>query len=132
MGHSEAEKIMKNMRKISLVGLAAFVVALGIAGSASAKTTSKTYSGKVESVAASTFELKVGSRKYTIEIDANGKINGYYGSLFYGIEPTHERIDPLFQKLGIDKNKGDGLLVVGTTGNYMPRKEHLRRYKGFC
>lgn len=47
------------------------------------------------------------------QIDKNGVIKGYYGRLFYGIEPTHNEIDPLFQSLGIDKNNGDGLLVVG-------------------
>ncbi len=47
-------------------------------------------------------------------IDSNGVIKGYYGGLFYGEEPSHQQVDFLFKKLGIDLYQGDGLLVIGT------------------
>jgi len=47
------------------------------------------------------------------QIDKNGLVKGYYGGLFYGEEPTHEKISPLFRNLGMKLNDGDGLLVVG-------------------
>ena len=47
------------------------------------------------------------------KIDENGIIKGYYGGLFYGIKPTHQKVDPLFQKLGVNLENGDGLLVIG-------------------
>lgn len=46
-------------------------------------------------------------------IDGNGVVKGYYGGLFYGQEPHHSKVDPLFQKLGVNLHNGDGLLVVG-------------------
>ncbi len=46
-------------------------------------------------------------------IDGNGVVKRYYGGLFYGQEPHHPQIDPLFKRLGVDLCKGDGLLVIG-------------------
>ena len=47
-------------------------------------------------------------------IDKNGVVKGYYGSLFYGKEPFHERISPFFKEiLEMDLYKGDAVLVVG-------------------
>ena len=40
-------------------------------------------------------------------------VKGYYGGLFYGEEPHHKNIDPLFKKLGVNLHNGDGLLVTG-------------------
>ena len=48
------------------------------------------------------------------KIDENGVIRGHYGGLFYGEEPYHERVSPIFkEKLGMDLHKGDAVLVVG-------------------
>ena len=47
------------------------------------------------------------------DIDKNGVIKGYYGGLFYGEMPHHEKVDPLFKQLGVDLSKGDALLVIG-------------------
>jgi len=47
------------------------------------------------------------------EITDNGVIKGYYGGLFYGKEPRHERISGLFDDLGMDLHRGDSLLVIG-------------------
>jgi len=48
-------------------------------------------------------------------IDGNGVVKSYYGGLFYGIEPHHKKIDPLFKELGLNLHNGDGLLVTGET-----------------
>jgi len=47
------------------------------------------------------------------DIDSNGVVKGYYGGLFYGDEPHHEKIDFLFEDLGVDLNNGDAVLAVG-------------------
>ena len=48
------------------------------------------------------------------EIDSYGVIKGYYGSLFYGVEPYHDRITDLFkEKLKMNLHNGDAVLVVG-------------------
>lgn len=54
------------------------------------------------------------ARQMNCSVDENGVVRGYYGRLFYGEKPSHKAVDPLFARLGIDLNKGDGLLVVGT------------------
>jgi len=45
--------------------------------------------------------------------DENGIVRGHYGELFYGEKPTHKKIDPLFDKLGLRADDGDALLVIG-------------------
>ncbi len=48
------------------------------------------------------------------EVDENGVIRGYYGSLFYGKKPHHAEISPLFEKrFGMNIENGDAILVVG-------------------
>ena len=57
------------------------------------------------------------------EIDDRGVIRGHYGGLFYGKEPCHKEYDLLFKKyLGMDLNKGDAVLLIGTgLGKSIPR-----------
>lgn len=46
--------------------------------------------------------------------DAREVVKGYYGSLFYGKEPIHEKVSALFkQRLSMNLNEGDAVLVVG-------------------
>ena len=47
------------------------------------------------------------------EIDHKGIVKGFYGGLFYGKEPKHEKISGLFDYFGVNINDGDALLVVG-------------------
>lgn len=47
------------------------------------------------------------------QIDHQGVIKGYYGGLFYGQKPEHQQIMPLFEKIGLDMDKGDGLVAIG-------------------
>ncbi|KHO50016.1 MAG: hypothetical protein QT01_C0001G0130 [archaeon GW2011_AR6] len=48
------------------------------------------------------------------DADENGIVREYYGGLFYGEEPYHERISPLFmERLKMDLHKGDAVLVLG-------------------
>jgi hypothetical protein len=48
------------------------------------------------------------------EVDSNFVIRGYYGGLFYGEEPTHEKFSLLFkEKLKMDLSKGDAVLLAG-------------------
>lgn len=47
------------------------------------------------------------------EIDENGVVKGYYGGLFYGKIPYHEKVNLLFEELGVNLDKGDALLLVG-------------------
>jgi len=53
------------------------------------------------------------AKSLNCNIDGNGVVKGYYGGLFYGIEPHHNKVDSLFRELGINLNKGDALLVIG-------------------
>ena len=59
-------------------------------------------------------------------IDGNGVVKGYYGGLFYGKEPHHERVDPLFKRLGINLHNGDAVIAIGLTS---PEYED---YEGGC
>jgi hypothetical protein len=45
--------------------------------------------------------------------DEKGIVKKYYGGLFYGEEPKHEKAGELFNSLGIKLHNGDALLVVG-------------------
>lgn len=53
--------------------------------------------------------------KYTDStLDERGVVRGYYGSLFYGQEPTHCEISRFFKEtLKMDLSKGDAVLAIG-------------------
>jgi len=45
--------------------------------------------------------------------DERGVVKGCYGELFYGEEPCHGEVSPLFEDLGLDIYNGDAILTVG-------------------
>jgi|SRR3989338_9142137 len=48
------------------------------------------------------------------QIDENGIVRDYYGGLFYGEEPIHEKITSFFKEgLGLRLERGDALLCIG-------------------
>ncbi len=47
------------------------------------------------------------------ECNKQGVQKGYYGGLFYGTKPEHNVVSRLFDRLGIQLNKGDALLCIG-------------------
>jgi hypothetical protein len=48
------------------------------------------------------------------KLDDFGVVRGYYGSLFYGCEPTHLSISKFFKEnLKMDLSKGDAVLAIG-------------------
>ncbi|MEK6757694.1 MAG: hypothetical protein AABX88_01060 [Nanoarchaeota archaeon] len=47
------------------------------------------------------------------EINVEGVVKGYYGGLFYGKTPKHKDVTGLFEKLNVQLNNGDALLVIG-------------------
>lgn len=52
---------------------------------------------------------------FDCEVGHNGVARGFYGSLFYGLEPIHPDYTDFFKKhLGMHLEDGDALLVVGT------------------
>jgi hypothetical protein len=54
------------------------------------------------------------ARHLGCKADKNGVVKGHYGGLFYGEEPRHAKVDPLFREIGMDLHNGDALLVIGT------------------
>jgi len=71
------------------------------------------YPGEEETPEAISAIIKDFAKFSNCEIDSNSVVKGYYGGLFYGETPHHQKIDPLFKKLGVDLDKGDGLLIAG-------------------
>jgi hypothetical protein len=48
------------------------------------------------------------------KIEDKGIVRGYYGGLFYGVEPKHPTMSSLFrEELGMDLHRGDAILLVG-------------------
>ena len=79
------------------------------------KCCSQVYPQKAESPVAIKAAILDFARHLGCNIDGFGVIKGYYGGLFYGQQPHHLEVDGLFQELGVDLHRGDGLLVIGKT-----------------
>ena len=48
------------------------------------------------------------------EIDDRGVVRRHYGGLFYGEEPTYDRVSDFFkEELGMDLYRGDAMLAIG-------------------
>jgi hypothetical protein len=79
------------------------------------KCCSQVYPQKAESpvaIKAATLDF---ARYLRCKINGLGVVEGHYGRLFFGEEPHHQEVDKLFCALGINVQKGDGLLVIGKT-----------------